>query len=122
MRPILTVLAFAAMGLAQTAPDPARLEVTTAGNSLSYKLINLSPYRVVEFEVYTQFTSGGFEALGCGVKAEVKSPKDLVLPGTCQLPRDAKTGQPVKFEAKIVQVDFENGITWTPKSTKPGKQ
>jgi hypothetical protein len=110
-------LAFAAMAAAQTAQDPARLEVTAAGGSLSYELVNLSPYRIVGFEVYTQYTSGGFENLGCGVNADVKSPKDLVLVGVCQLPRDTKTGKFISYQSRIVRVDFENGLKWTPRKS-----
>ena len=123
MRVIIVTLAFAAMATAQAVQDPARLEVTAGGGSLSYEVVNLSPYRIVGFEVYTQFTSGGFENLGCGVKAEVKSPKDLVLAGVCQLPRDKKTGKPITYQSRIVHVDFENDIAWTPgKSSKNEKR
>jgi hypothetical protein len=107
------LLTFVAVAAAQSDQDPARLRVT-AGESLSYEMVNLSPYRIVGFEVHSQFTSGGFENLGCGVNAEVKSPKDLVLTGICQLPRDEKTGKPVTYSSQIVRVEFENGLTWTP--------
>jgi hypothetical protein len=114
------LLTFAAMAAAgQSYQDPAQLRVTAAGESLSYEMVNSSPYRIVGFEVYTQFTSDGFENLGCGVNAQVKSPKDLVLRGVCQLPRDTKTGKPITYASRIVRVDFENGLTWTPgKSSK----
>ncbi|MGA2274909.1 MAG: hypothetical protein ABSH00_15235 [Bryobacteraceae bacterium] len=123
IRVAVELVAFAAIVTAQPVQDPARLEVAAAGGSLSYELINLSPYRIVGFEVYTQFTSGGFENLGCFVNAEVKSPKDLALAGVCQLPRDTKTGKPVNYSSRIVRVNFENGLTWTPgKSSKDEKR
>jgi hypothetical protein len=70
--------------------DRARLEVTEAGGSLSYNLVNLSPYNIVAFEVDTQFNSGGFESLGRFVNAQVKSSKDLSLPGVRDCRRTAK--------------------------------
>ena len=94
--------------------DPARLQVTANGDRLSYEVVNLSPYRVVGFEVYTQFTSGGFENLGCGVKADVKTRADLALREACKLPRDEKTGDPVTFVSRIVRVEFAGGLTWAP--------
>src|SRR5207245_73030 len=63
--------------IAAAAQDPARLQVAATGDQLSYEVVNLSPYQIVGFEVYTQFTSGGYEHLGCGVKANVKAPTDL---------------------------------------------
>jgi hypothetical protein len=107
------LLTFVAVASAQSDQDPAQLRVTS-GESLSYEMVNLSPYRIIGFEVHTQFTSGGFENLGCGVNAEVKSSKDLVLIGVCRLPRDEKTGKPVTYSSRIVRVEFENGLTWTP--------
>ena len=73
MRLVSALLAFTVLALTQPVQDPARLEVTAAGGSLSYKVVNLSPYTIVGFEVSTQFTSGGFESLGCFVNAQVKS-------------------------------------------------
>lgn len=108
------LLTLAVVAAAQSYQDPAQLRITAAGESLSYEVVNFSPYRIVGFEVYTQFTSGGSENLGCGVNADVKSPKDLVLRGVCQLPRDTRTGKPVTYSSRIVRVDFENGLTWTP--------
>jgi hypothetical protein len=111
---LLVLLAFGAVAMAQSDQAPAELRVTAHGESLSYEVVNLSPYRIVEFEVYTQFTSGGFENLGCGVSAAVKEPKDLVLQRVCQLPRDSKTGQPVTYSTRLVRVEFANGLKWTP--------
>lgn len=114
MRVLSVLLTFAAIAAAQSAQDPAKLEVTVSGGSLSYKVINQSPYRIVGFEVYTQFTSGGFEHMGCGANAGVKTAKDLSLSHVCQLPNDAETGKPVTYDSRIVNVKFENGFTWTP--------
>jgi hypothetical protein len=114
MRLLSVLLTFAALAVAQSVQDPAKLEVMVSGGSLSYKVINQSAYPIVGFEIYTQFTSGGFEHLGCGVKAEVKSAKDLSLTGVCQLPNDAKTGKPISYSSRIVRVEFDNGLTWTP--------
>lgn len=114
MRLLSVLLMFAALAVAQSVPDPAKLEVTASGVSLTYKVINQSPYRIVGFEIYTQFTSGGFEGLGCGVNADVRSDKDLSVTYVCQLPNDAKTGKPVTHSSRIVRVKFDNGLTWTP--------
>lgn len=117
------VVAFGVITTAQPVQDPARLEVTATGGALSYALINLSPYRIVAFEVYTQFTSGGFEHLGCSASAEVKSPKDLTLAGVCRLPIDMATGKPVNYSSRVVRVDFENSLTWNPgKSSRTEKR
>jgi hypothetical protein len=113
------LLTFASFTVAQSVRDPARLEVTVSGDSLSYKIINQSPYPIVGYMVYTQFTSGGFEGLGCGVGAKVKSAKDLSVTFVCPLPKDAKTGKPVSYVSRIVRVEFDNGLTWTP-PTPPG--
>jgi len=69
---------------------------------------------IVGFEIYTQFTSGGFEHIGCAVSAEVKSAKDLSLTRVCQLPNATKTGKSVTYSSRIVRVNFDNGLTWTP--------
>ena len=111
---LLVLLAFGALAIAQSDQAPAELRVTAQGGSLSYEVVNLSPYRIVEFQVYTQFTSGGFENLGCGVTAAVKATKDLALQGVCRLPRDSKTGQPVSYSTRLVRVEFANGLKWTP--------
>jgi hypothetical protein len=92
----------------------AQLQVKDAGGFLSYQVIDHLPYRIVGFEVYTQFTSGGYENLGCGVGAEVKSPKDLEIRRVCRLPRDEKAGKPVSYATRLVRVEFENGLTWSP--------
>jgi hypothetical protein len=114
MRLLTVLLVFAAIAAAQSVPDPAKLEVTVSGGSLSYRVINQSPYRIVGFEVYTQFTSGGFEHMGCAVNADVKAEKDLSLSRVCQLPNDTETGKPITYESRIVTVKFDNGLTWTP--------
>jgi hypothetical protein len=116
MRLLCVLLTFAVIATAQSVRDPAKLEVTASGGSLSYKVINQLPYRIVGFEIYTQFTSGGFEHLGCVVSADVKSAKDLSLTGVCQLPIDAKTGEPVTYSSHIVCVNFGDGLTWAPPS------
>jgi hypothetical protein len=114
MRAGLLLLAFVSLAVAQRGRDPVRLEVTENGNVLSYKIVNLSPNPIIGFEVQTRFTSGGFEHLGCGVNAEVKSLKDLLLKEVCTLPRDAATGKAVSYSVSIVRVNFANGLTWTP--------
>src|SRR5438552_2322165 len=98
--------------IAAAAQDPARLQVAAIGDQLSYEVVNLSPYQIVGFEVYTQFTSGGH--LGCGVKANVKAPTDLALREIGRLPHDEKTGKPVTYVSRILRVEFA-GLTWTPK-------
>jgi hypothetical protein len=95
-------------------PDPAELKVTFDGHALSYEVVSHLPYRIAGFEVYTQFLSGGFEALACGVRAEVKKPSDLVVRDVCTIPRDSKTGEPIRFASRIVEVKYFNGLKWTP--------
>ncbi len=114
MRLVLMLFTFVALAAGDSIPDPAKLEVTALGDSLSYKVVNQSPYSIAEYEIYTQFTSGGFENLGCGVGAKVKSAKDLSIASSCRLPRDARTGKPVAYTSRIGSVKFENGLTWTP--------
>jgi hypothetical protein len=114
MRLFTMLLTFAVIAAAQSVPDPAKLEVAASGGSLTYRVINQSPYRIVHFDIYTHFTSGGFEGLGCGVNADVKSEKDLSVTYLCQVPNDAKTGKPVTYSSRIVRVKFDNGLTWTP--------
>ena len=107
--------------IAAAAQDPARLQVAATGDQLSYEVVNLSPYQIVGFEVYTQFTSGGYEHLGCGVKANVKAPTDLALREICRLPHDEKTGKPVTYVSRILRVEFA-GLTWTPKPSTTDKR
>jgi len=95
-------------------PDPAELKVTFIGRGLTYEVVNHLPYRIVGFEVYTQWLSGGYEALGCGVGAQVKKPADLIISDVCTVPRDAKTGEPVRYETRLVEVKYANGLTWKP--------
>lgn len=112
------IVALAVLPIASAAdPDPAELRVTVNGDRLSYEVVNLSPYRIVGFQIYSQFTSGGYENLGCGVSAQVKSPKDLVLRDVCTVPRDAKTGKLVGYTPQIQSVEFANRTKWSPART-----
>ena len=114
---VLALFALIAIA-AQSYQAPAELRVTVAGGFLSYEIVNLSPYRIVGFDIQTQFTSGGFENLGCQVNAVVRSPKDLGLRNICQLPNDSKTGKPVTHSSRIVSVRFDNDLTWTPRNSE----
>ena len=109
---ILLVLLAPLVGGAE--PDPAELKVTFDGRGLTYEVVNHLPYRTVGFEVYTQWLSGGSEALGCGVGARVRKPADLIVSDVCTVPRDAKTGEPIRYETRIVEVQYSNGLKWTP--------
>ena len=95
-------------------PDPAELRVTLHGRGLIYEVVNHLPYRIVGFEVYTQWLSGGYEALGCGVAALVRKPADLTGSDVCTIPQDAKTGEPIRYETRLVEVQYSNGLKWTP--------
>ena len=108
--------------IAAAAQDPARLQVSVTGDKLSYEIVNLSPYQIVGFEIYTQYTSGGYEALGCGVKAIVKAPTDLTLRKVCSVPFDEKTGKPITYSSRIVCVEFAGDLTWTPKPSTTDKR
>jgi hypothetical protein len=119
MRAILLPLALIVSAAALADQDPARLDVTTTGNALSFKIVNLSPYRIVSFEVYTQFTSGGFERLACFVNGEVKAPEDLDLKGVCPRPTDPASGKPIAYSARIKRVTFANDLVWTPGESNP---
>lgn len=114
MRLLSVLLILAGTMAAQSVPDPAKLKVTASDGSLTYKIINQSPYPIVGFEVRTQFTSGGFEAVGCMVSADVKTEKDLTVSSVCRVPNDENTGKPVTYFSRIVRVKFENGLEWTP--------
>ena len=109
------LLALAALPILKGAdPDPAELRVTLNGGRLTYEVVNKSPYRIVGFQIYTQFTSGGYENLGCGINAQVKSPTDLVVRDVCTVPHDEKTGKLIEYRSQLVIVKFANGITWNP--------
>jgi len=116
------LLTFAVIAAAHLVSDPAKLEVTASGGSLTYKIINQLPYRIIGFEVRTQFTSGGFEARSCMVSADVKTEKDLSATYICSVPND-ETGKPVAYSSRIVRVKFNNGLTWIPpsKESESGK-
>jgi hypothetical protein len=77
-------------------------------------VVNKSAYRMIGFQVSTQFTSGGYENLGCGVNAQTKLPSDLVVHDVCTIPRDEKTGKLIEHKSKLVIVKFANGVTWNP--------
>jgi hypothetical protein len=113
----MRILAWAALlgaMLAGAERDPVQLRVTSNGRTLSYEVVNTTPYRIVNWQVQTRFTSGGFEHLGCGVNVQVKKPSDLKLRDVNPLPHDAATGKPVTFVSRIVEVKFANGLKWTP--------
>jgi hypothetical protein len=74
------LLALSVPLLAGGEPDPAEVRVTFDGHAVSYEVVNHLRYRIVEFQILTRFLSGGYEALGCSVRAEVKKPSDLVIP------------------------------------------
>jgi len=96
----MRILAWAALlgtMLAGAERDPVELRVTSSGHALSYEVVNTTPYRIVNWQVYTQFTSGGYEHLGVGVNVQVKQPSDLKLRDVNPLPQDAATGKPVTF-------------------------
>jgi len=107
-------IAIAMLAQAQGSHAPAELRVSAKGKSLSYEVINRSPYKISKFEISTQFTSGGFEQLGCVVAAEPKVPRELLLRGACRLPADPTTGKAVASTSRLVRVVFENGLTWSP--------
>ncbi len=112
---ITMLLALATLPILRGAdPDPAELRVSLNGDRLSYEVVNRSPYRIVGFQVNTQFRSGGYENLGCGINAQVKSPTDLVVRGVCRVPHDEKTGKLIEYKSQFVTVKFANGITWNP--------
>lgn len=100
--------------LAGAERDPVELRVTSNGRALSYEVVNTTPYRIVNWQVQTRFTSGGYEHLGCGVNVVVKKPSDLKLGDANPLPHDATTGKPVTFVSRIVEVRFANGLKWKP--------
>ena len=113
---VLIAAVIAILGV-QASDAPAELRTSMDGESLRYELVNHSPYKVSEFEIYTQFLSGGFEALGCAVKAKVRTTADLVIRRGCQVPRDPTSGKPVAYSTRIVSVSFQNGLKWLPDST-----
>lgn len=94
--------------------DPVRLDVRLAREVLSYTVSNMTPYVIARVDIQTQFTSGGFEHLGCAVSAEISFPRSLHLPEVCRLPLDPETGKPIHYSSKIVHVEFDNGLTWKP--------
>lgn len=108
------LLVLAMLAEAQQSGGPAELRVFSRGRFLSYEVVNRSPYKINRFEIYTQFTSGGFEQLGCIVAAEPKLPQELRLRGACGLPIDPTTGKPVTYSSRLVRVVFESGLTWSP--------
>jgi len=113
----MRILAWAALlgtMLAGAERDPVELRVTSNDQMLSYEVVNTTPYRIVNWQVITRFTSGGYEQLACGVNVQVKQPSDLKLRDVFSLPRDAVTGKPVTFESRIVEVKFANGLKWKP--------
>lgn len=113
-RRLLFLAAVISAGLiAQTEPPPVTLVTTETGGLLSYEVINRSPYRITRFEVRTRFTSGGAEALACGVAVDVKTPADLTIRNVCQVVRDTK-GKLVSYQPKLIHVEFANGMKWDP--------
>jgi hypothetical protein len=114
------LLAIGVAATAQAVRDPVQLRVAVAGDTLSYTVVNQLPYKIVQVDIYTQFTSGGFEHLGCALSATVDSAEaEIRLPGACRLPLDPKTGKPINYSSRIVQVQFENGLTWYPGKRSP---
>ena len=94
--------------------DPVRLRVTINNGWLSYEIVNNTPYRIVSWQAFTRYTSGGYEALECGVSAQVKRSSDLMLRDRCSLPNDDATGKPVTVVSRIAEVKFANGLKYIP--------
>ena len=119
MRAALLALVLLVSASASADQEPARVDVTTTGKTLSFKVVNLSPNPIIRFEVSTRFTSGGFDRLGCIINADVKKPEDLILKGVCSLPTDPATGRPVTYSVQLSRVVFANNLVWTPQGTRP---
>jgi len=104
---LLAPLAFAAY--------PATLQVNLhQGKQLTFALKNHYRAPVSRFEVAVTFGSN----LGCTLHVEVKQPSDLHPGASCGLETDASTGQVAEpnWKARIVYVDFADGMKWTPTS------
>jgi len=104
---------FALLAPISFAADPATLKVNLLdGNRLTFELQNHYKAPVTRFEVAVTFG----ENLGCTLHSEVKQPSDLHPGAWCGLPIDSSTGQVAEpnWKARIVYVDFTDGIRWTP--------
>jgi hypothetical protein len=97
------------------AADPATVHTkVTDGRFLSFQLESHYQAPVTKFEV-TAVSSGG--NLGCSVTAEVKQPEDLHPPAKCSFEMNPKSGERMdtNWKARIVYVEFADGMRWTPK-------
>jgi hypothetical protein len=97
------------------AADPATLHVDVGdGKTLRFRLENNYQAPVTEFQAAA--TSAG-SALGCTVTATVKHPEDLHPPATCGFTTRTPAGTvpDVGWKARLVYVEFADGMRWTPK-------
>ncbi len=95
------------------AADPAALHVALhEGRYLTFGLQNHYRAPVSRFEVAVTF--GG--NLGCTLSVDVKQARDLQPGASCGLPTDPSTGNVVEanWKARLVYVDFADGMRWTP--------
>jgi hypothetical protein len=93
--------------------DPVLLKTSDDGHTISYQIVNKTSDPIIAFEVWTDYTSGGFERLGCSIAVTVKSPGDLNIPSGCSLPKDDATGKPARYASRVTEVRFANGSKWT---------
>ncbi len=112
----MRLLCFSALCVsAAFASDPATLHIEVVdGKALSFQLENNYQSPVTKFQVAAT-SSGG--SLSCSITAEVKRPEDLHPPGTCGFVTKTKAGEVMdtNWKARIVYVEFADGMRWTPK-------
>lgn len=110
MRGLPLLLLFVPMAFAS---DPASLHVDLIkGKYLSFKLENHYQEPVTKFEVAAEFGAN----LGCSITVDVKRREDLHPPATCSLPTNPDTERiaDTNWKARIVYVEFADGMRWTP--------
>ena len=104
-------LAFVAISV--SAADPAVLHVQVHEDKyLTFSVEDKYASPITKFQVAVDFPGTG---LSCGLTADVKRPEDLHPAGTCGLPLNEAAPVSTEWKARLVFVEFADGMRWTHK-------
>ncbi len=113
-RAALLVIAASALSAATDDP-PAELRVTNNRGSLTYRIVNKSPYRIVAFEVFTSWRDGEAYRSCSFQQPKIKSETDLTARDACVLVSSGAAAD--DLHSTIRSLQFSNGMNWSSPAT-----